>query len=155
MQSSDASEHGGESKVCKDDDVVHDTGARGQPARPAARSSTASRSVSRKTSVSSASDSSSPTPGGPDRARGARKARGVVEEVVAYRQKRQRNNEAVRKCRIKKKQQSEQRENRLSSLESRVAELEAENRALRQQLEGRAPDLTKHRGGATRLPVAA
>jgi len=53
----------------------------------------------------------------------------------AYRQKRQRNNEAVRKCRIKKKQQIEERDKRLAFLETRVAELEAENFFLRQQLQ--------------------
>ena len=98
---------------------------------------------SRKTSTvsdggrSSASSSSS-SAGGVERKQAGRKARQNAEGQVAYKQKRQRNNEAVRKCRIKKKQESEERERKVAELEALVAELRRENELLRTQL-GRNP----------------
>jgi cytochrome c556 len=87
----------------------------------------------RSRKLSSASDSTTAA-GGVERKQAGRNARQNAEGHVAYRQKRQRNNEAVRKCRIKKKEQSEERERQVADLEALVAKLRRENEALRTQL---------------------
>ncbi|EGD83130.1 hypothetical protein PTSG_12078 [Salpingoeca rosetta] len=87
--------------------------------------------------TSSATTSATPPTGSSSKANRRRKTQVPSHTAAeeAYRLKRARNNEAVRKCRIKKKQEMEERERLLKQYEQKVELLTARVRQLEQQLD--------------------
>eukprot|EP00045_Choanoeca_perplexa_P002806 m.26808 g.26808 ORF g.26808 m.26808 type:complete len:225 (+) comp11716_c0_seq1:1153-1827(+) len=71
---------------------------------------------------------------------------------VAYAIKRKRNNEAVRRCRMKKKEENAHRASRLAELEQQVKELEARNRKLSDIVTEQHAELAKYRSQQATQP---
>eukprot|EP00730_Choanoeca_flexa_P011457 TRINITY_DN2582_c0_g1_i1.p1 TRINITY_DN2582_c0_g1~~TRINITY_DN2582_c0_g1_i1.p1 ORF type:complete len:219 (+),score=44.42 TRINITY_DN2582_c0_g1_i1:101-757(+) len=69
----------------------------------------------------------------------------VAGSNTNYTMKRKRNNEAVRRCRMKKKQENEQRARRLAELEQRVKELEERNDKLSDLVAQQHAEIARYR----------